>query len=504
MVIIDLGSQYTLIIERELKKIGLRSIILPPEKALAYVTAQPPLGIILSGGSASVHDADAPQLPKELLYQGIPILGICYGMQWIAHMLAPHSVSGNHVSNKEYGPTEITHNGSALFADVASPLSVWASHGDSVTCTPYGFFKTAASNEDTTIQAISYFARPIYGVQFHPEVIETKDDNQILKNFAYAICKCENDWSDTDTLIEIENQLREQIGTDTAILGVSGGVDSMVVAAIAAKVLGDRLHAFLIDGGNMREGEVAETQKIAAEIGISLTVIDARDRFIQLISQTIDAEQKRAYFKKVYQEIFMEQIENSGAKFVLQGTLATDLIESGSAGGSAHIKSHHNVGLKFGLEEITPLKNLFKHEVRELARMLGLPDSIAQRQPFPGPGLFIRVIGTPVSAENLEMVRFADAVVKDILTQHGVYNQISQTVVVLIGTNTVGIKGDGRVYGPSIAIRTVSTTDFMTVDSFEIPFAIRRELISTITKHPGIIRVWFDETPKPPATTEFE
>lgn len=506
ILIIDLGSQYTQIIRRSLRYLGFHSVILPVEKSLEWIRENQPKGVILSGGSASVYDADAPQVPQELLGLNIPILGICYGMQWMAYI---HDKDTVHKvkEGKSYGPVEINFKNpkSALFENLKESISAWSSHGDSVGKVPENFVVTATSKDGVVIEAMEYVEKNLYAVQFHPEVEQTEDENIILNNFVSNICKCNKDYDKKDVIEEIRRSTKEILGDGTAIIGVSGGVDSTVLAAILTPTLGDKLKAFMIDTGGMRKDEVEKVREIAKKAGISLEVVDKfKDKFIQKIGSTIDAEEKRAKFREVYGEVFKEVAKSYGATHMLQGTLATDLIESGSAGKSAMIKTHHNVDLDLGLKEIMPLSDFFKFEVREMAQMFGLEELVSKRQPFPGPGLYLRVVGTPVTKELLEVVREGDAEVAEILKKHNLYDKIAQTIVAVIGAKTVGVKGDGRVYGYNFAVRTVETTDFMTVKGFYLPKEVCEEIISTLSRHPQIVRVFFDWTSKPPATTEFE
>jgi GMP synthase (glutamine-hydrolysing) len=336
-------------------------------------------------------------------------------------------------------------------------------------------------------------------------VNQTEDENMILENFAKDICGCMVDYSKEDEIKEIGENTKKVLGSGKAIIGVSGGVDSTTLAAILAPVLGDRLKAFFIDTGGMRKGEIEKVKNIARRAGVKLEVIEKyKNKFVETVGTTIDAEEKRAKFREVYGEVFKEVARDFGATHMIQGTLATDLIESGSLGESALIKTHHNVDLDLGLVEIMPLADYFKFEVRDFAKEFGLEELVAKRQPFPGPGLYLRVVGVPVTEELLDLVREADALVADILKKRNLYDQIAQTIVALLGTKTVGVKGDGRVYGYTLVVRTVETTDFMTVKGFYLEKDVCEEIISALIKHPKIVRVMFDWTTKPPATTEFE
>ncbi|MDR3519529.1 MAG: glutamine-hydrolyzing GMP synthase [Candidatus Pacebacteria bacterium] len=522
ILIIDLGSQYTEIIRRSLRYLGFRSTIISPEELLEApdvgrleASRRPTSGaganlksIILSGGSASVYDGDAPKIPKEILDLGIPILGICYGMQWLAYVNNPDSVH-KVKEGKSYGPVEVTLSKSKLFENLSEKnngkINAWSSHGDSVKKVPADFSIIATSKDGVVIEGMECQAKNIYAVQFHPEVEQTEDENIILNNFASKICNCILDYDKKNIIEEIRTNTKKILGNGTAIIGVSGGVDSTTLAAILAPALGEQLKAFVIDTGGMRKDEVERVREIAKKAGVNLEVIDRyKNKFVESVGKSIDAEEKRAHFRAVYGEVFQEVAKSYGATHMIQGTLATDLIESGGAGKSALIKTHHNVDLKLGLKEIIPLSDFFKFEVRELAREFGLEELLTNRQPFPGPGLYLRIVGVKVTEELLEIVREADYEVTQILKKHNVYKDISQTIVALLGVNTVGVKGDGRVYGYSLVVRTVETIDFMTVKGFYLEKVICEEITSALVKHPKIVRVFFDWTTKPPATTEFE
>lgn len=503
MLIVDLGSQYTLIIARTLRELGVRSAVLSPGRAEEWLKLHPPKAIILSGGDASVTDANAPQPPSAVCTLGAPLLGICYGMQWLAHTQGGRLHKDQ--DEKEYGPaTVIVDSSEPLFTGLTTSQKVWASHGDSVVRLPRGFTQIATSKDTGGVEAMSDAKRRVWGVQFHPEVAHTQYGKRMLRNFVFGIAGCEKDWLPQDLVAALREETADTIDSAKVIVGFSGGVDSTVATAILAPVLGKRLRAITIDGGQLREGELAEIKATARHIGVALRVVDAKERFQKVLSRITDAEKKRAAFKKVYTEVLREEAKTFAATGIVQGTLATDNIESGVTGG-ALIKSHHNVGLKLGVKfALTPLASLFKYEVRALAQALDLPPHLALRHPFPGPGLFVRVVGSPATTERLALVRWADAQVQRILAEHGELKNFTQLIVALLATPTVGVKGDARVYGPSILVRAVITSDFMTVEGYQFPAAVRREIVRAVPKHPHIVRVLFDETPKPPATTEFE
>ena len=501
IIIIDLGSQYTSVIARELLKLGFKSLILKPSAVVEYLLQSKPKGIILSGGASSVYDTDAPVIPEEIFKLGCPILGICFGMQYLAYHSDKSLVTGVENSRKEYGPIEVTLSPCILFAGLKDKLRVWASHGDIVNSAPNGF--TVIAQSENVIEAIEDKEHKLYGVQFHPEVTDTEDDNLILKNFAINICECEMDWEASDVIKNIQSEVLEVVGSGKAAIGVSGGVDSTTLAGLLAPSMKKHLFPFFIDTGAMRWGEVEDVNSMCKNAGIDLHIVDAKEEFFNNINGEIDAEEKRRLFKNTYQKIFRKIIEENNITHILQGTLATDLIESGHLGGASKIKSHHNVGLDFGVMELTPFAHLFKHEVREIARNVGLESAISERKPFPGPGLFVRVVGTPATKELIEKVRLADHIVTEILKKDNFYKDISQIVVALLGAKTVGVQGDSRSYNYPIVVRTVLSTDFMTAKGLEIPSELRKSIITEVTKH-GFNRVFFDETPKPPATTELE
>ncbi|MFA6393108.1 MAG: glutamine-hydrolyzing GMP synthase [Candidatus Paceibacterota bacterium] len=514
VLIIDYGSQYTLVIGRTLRELGVRSIILPPKSVDKWLEKNMPKAVILSGSNYSVHNDGAPEIPSSLDITGknkdkqYLILGICYGMQLLAHKKS--GVVERPLANREYGPAEVTLDIThPLFRNVAEKTEVWASHGDTVTTLPEGFTSIATSGG---IAAMTDENDRVMGIQFHPEVSDTKEGKKILQNFL-NMGECISDWNPTDLINEIQKEVldivnmknKETPEKQNVILGVSGGVDSTTLASILAPILKERLICVAIDTGGFRENELEELKINVKSAGVeNLVVVEAGEEFIKNVGTTIDGEEKRAQFRNVYKRIFEEQIVKHNASFIVQGTLATDIIESGKAGESAMIKTHHNVGLSFEVEDLHPFRNLFKYEVRELARAMNLPSAVYARNPFPGPGLFLRVVGTPVSNERIELVRQADKTVNDILRKYDVAKDISQLIVALLGVKSVGVKGDERVYGYSLAVRAVQTVDFMTAKGYYFKEEIINEITNALTKHKDIVRVFFDFTPKPPATTEFE
>ncbi len=503
IVIVDSGSQYTLVIERSLRELGVRSVVLEPKRAGKWLASHPVNGIILSGGHASVYDEGAPQPPKEIFDQKVPILGICYGMQWLAQHLGGKVEA---VQNKrEYGASNIKvlMGRHELFKGTDSTQPVWASHGDSVVEVPEGFDLLAATIEGTAA-AMSSPDGTLLGLQFHPEVTHTKFGKTILGNFL-RICGSEADWQPRDIIKEIEQEVIEVIGDGQAVFGFSGGVDSTTLAAILSPVLGKRLHCVTIDGGHLRENELEEIRRHAEFAKADLHVIDARKDFEIAMHGLTDAEDKRRAFKKIYEYVLLDAARGIDAKFIIQGTLATDRIESGATGG-AMIKSHHNVGLTFGgMEQLHPVDHLFKYEIRALARDLNLPESVHNREPFPGPGLFLRIVGTPVTTAKLELIRWADARVREIVGRYPIRQEISQLVTYYAGgISLVCVKGDARSYCSPVVVRPIQTVDFMTGRGVELPSEIRREILLVLCQHREIASVLWEETDKPPRTTEPE
>ncbi|OGI99906.1 hypothetical protein A3H53_02675 [Candidatus Nomurabacteria bacterium RIFCSPLOWO2_02_FULL_40_10] len=505
ILIVDYGSQYTLVIGRTLRELGVRSVILPPKKAELWLKNENPKAVILSGSNWSVHSEGAPGIPKSLDIEGkeYRILGICYGMQLLAHSLG--GKVERPLAHREYGPAEVTlETTHPLFLGVPKKTQVWTSHGDTVTKLPKGFTEIATSGG---FVAMANKNNRVLAIQFHPEVAHTKEGKKILQNFL-NLSGCKKDWDPINLIHEIQKEVLnvvEKAEKKNLILGFSGGVDSTTLVAVLAPILKEKLICVAIDTGGVRAGEFEEIKANSKSAGVkNLIIIPAEKDFIKNISTTIDGEEKRGKFREVYKKIFEEQIAKYDAGFIVQGTLATDIIESGKAGESMMIKTHHNVGLDWQVEDLHPFRNLFKYEVRELARALKLPPAIYERNPFPGPGLYLRVVGTPVSKKKIELVREADKTVSDILKKHNIEKNISQLIVALLGINSVGVKGDERVYGHSIAVRAIQTSDFMTAKGFYFPQSVVEEITSALTKHKDIVRVFFDMTPKPPATTEFE
>ncbi len=505
VLVVDLGSQYSSVIVRTLRELGVQSALLAPKEAAVWLKDNRPQGVILSGGSASVYEQSAPEPPEEILKLKVPILGICYGFQWLVRAMG--GVIGAKRAYREYGATEaILDPVDPLFSGLERETIVWASHGDSIQVLPSGFCQIAQSRNGDVIAGMSNIERKIWGLLFHPEVTHTLPGKDILCNFLFSICGCQKDWEPEDIIAGIRSELIAAVGGHKVILGYSGGVDSSTLAAMMVPVLEANLLGVTIDTGGLRQDELKEIQANARVIGLKLKVVHAARRFFTALEQETNAERKRQIFKLLYVQILEEVAALFGATILAQGTLRTDLIESGAVGQAAKIKTHHNdlSDLDLSLEDIHPLRELFKYEVRVLARALGLPPNICERKPFPGPGLFVRVVGVPATQDKIGIVRWADDQVTRILKAHREYEKIAQLVVGLWGLETVGIKGDKRTYTYPIAVRGVKTEDFMTEEGYWFPEKIGREICSVLTQHEQITRVIFDPTNKPPATTEFE
>ncbi|MDO9231418.1 MAG: glutamine-hydrolyzing GMP synthase [bacterium] len=501
--IIDLGSQYTLLIRRTIGELGYRSVVIPAKKAENWLKINDPEAIVLSGGSASVYEKNAPIVPRAVFEKDVSILGICYGMQYMAHHLGGEVTP--HQGNKEYGKAKVyVDTNDLLFSGITEENTVWASHGDSVTKMPLGFQQIAYSKDTSAIQAMCNTKKKMWGLQFHPEVTHSVRGKEIIANFLQNIADCKKDWEPKDAIEEIQEEIKKITVGKKCIIGFSGGVDSTTLSAIASPVFGRNLLAVLIDTGALRHEEIREIRDNAIAANVTLKVVRAAKRFQKALGNATDAEIKRKRFKKMYGRILEEEAKKFGADFIIQGSLATDIIESGKVGEAVLIKSHHNVGLNLNVKELHPFRNIFKYEVRDLARAIGLPKSIVERQPFPGPGLFIRVRGAAPKPDKLKILKWADHEITMILKKHKIYEKISQLVVGLNCTRAVGIKGDARVYGYVAEVRGVKTSDFMTAEGFHFSEEVEDEICDAVTKHPKIVHVAFYPTNKPPATTEFE
>lgn len=505
IIVLDFGSQYNQLITRRIREFGVYSELHPHTITAAEIKEMNPKGIIFSGGPNSVYDEGAFRCDEEIFELGLPILGICYGMQL---MTMHFDGKVEKAKNREYGKALLTlHNQNRLFEGTPEEQVVWMSHGDLVTMSPRGF-TVDGINPSCPIAAMSDESRKLYAVQFHPEVRHSVYGNDLLKNFVFKVCECEGNWS-MENFIEIEmEKIRQQVGDKKVLCALSGGVDSSVVAVLIHKAIGDQLTCIFVDHGLLRKDEAEGVMKTLAD-GFNMNVIkvDAKDRFLSKLEGVSDPEQKRKIIGNEFIYVFDDEAEKlEGIEFLAQGTLYTDIIESGTATAQT-IKSHHNVG---GLPEdmqfklIEPLNTLFKDEVRALGTELGMPDEVVWRQPFPGPGLGIRVLGA-ISEEKLEIVRESDAILRDEIKKAGLDREIWQYFTVLPDIRSVGVMGDARTYDYTIGIRAVTSIDGMTSDWARIPWDVL-EVISTriVNEVDHVNRVVYDITSKPPATIEWE
>lgn len=507
IVVLDFGSQYNQLITRRLREFGVFSELLPNDTTAEEIKAEGNvIGVIFSGGPHSVYAEDAFTVDKAIFDLGIPVLGICYGMQLTTHLFGGKVEPG---TKKEYGTAaiEVKNTETGLFAGLSESENVLMSHGDLITQIPDGFTVTA-SNSHTPFAAFENEERQIYGVQFHPEVRHSIHGNEMLRNFAFNICKAKGDWS-MENFIEIEiAKIRERVGDRKVLLGLSGGVDSSVVGVLLQKAIGDQLTCIFVDHGLLRKGEGDQVMEaLGGKFGLNIIRVNAKDRFLNKLAGVSDPEQKRKIIGNEFVYVFDDEASKlQGVDFLAQGTLYTDIIESGTKTAQT-IKSHHNVG---GLPEdmqfelIEPLNTLFKDEVRALGTALGMPDSIVWRQPFPGPGLGIRVLGE-ITEDKLEIVRESDAILREEIAKAGLERDVWQYFTVLPGIRSVGVMGDGRTYDYTIGIRAVTSIDGMTSDFARIPWEVLQVISARIVNEVGHVnRVVYDITSKPPATIEWE
>jgi GMP synthase (glutamine-hydrolysing) len=522
IVILDFGAQYTQLIARRVREFNVFSVVLPCTASLASIKALKPTGIVLSGGPSSVYDADAPKADAAVLQLGLPTLGICYGMQFMAHHLGGKVIPAD---KREYGDAVVdVKQANKLFAGLPSQLDVWMSHGDSVVELPSGF--SIAGETHNAISSIADEARNMYAVQWHPEVAHSKQGTALLQNFVLNICGAKPDWTPAHFIQTTIEAIQKQVGDGRAICALSGGVDSAVAAVLVSKAIGDRLTCIFVNNGVLRKNEFAQVQaNMREKLGLKVVAVDASKRFLSQLGGITDPETKRKIIGREFITVFddeasrilLEQEKLGGLQhdaagneiaWLVQGTLYPDVIESSSVKGpSQTIKSHHNVG---GLPEnmklklIEPLRDLFKDEVRRVGRDLGMPEEVLERQPFPGPGLAVRILGE-ITPERVEILQNADDIVSQEIKKAGLYRKIWQSFAVLLPVKTVGVMGDQRTYAYTCAIRAVHSEDGMTADWAPLPYEVLRAISSRIVNEVrGINRVVYDITSKPPGTIEWE
>ena len=512
MLVVDFGAQYAQLIARRVREARVFSEVIPHTASVDEIKARDPLAVVLSGGPASVYAEGAPQLDPALFDLGVPVFGICYGFQAMAQALGGTVAR---TGTSEYGRTELKVVGGELHSDLPDTQPVWMSHGDAVTSAPEGF-DVVATSAGAPVAAFENRGRRLAGVQYHPEVLHSPHGQQVLGRFLHEFAGIAPDWTPAGIAEALIEQVRNQVGDGRAICGLSGGVDSAVAAALVQRAIGDRLTCVFVDHGLLRAGERAQVQRdFVAATGANLVTVDAEETFLQALSGVTNPEGKRKIIGRQFIRAFedavrntLENVENKDIEFLVQGTLYPDVVESGGGTGAANIKSHHNVGglpddLKFRLVE--PLRLLFKDEVRAVGRELGLPEEIVARQPFPGPGLGIRIVGE-VTAARLETLRRADSIAREELTAAGLDSQIWQCPVVLLAdVRSVGVQGDGRTYGHPIVLRPVSSEDAMTADWTRVPYEVLERISTRITNEVAEVnRVVLDVTRKPPGTIEWE
>lgn len=505
ILVLDFGGQYNQLIARRVREAHVYSEMISYKTPIENIKARNPKGIIFSGGPASVNQAKAPMIDPAIYSLGIPILGICYGMQLMAVQLGGEV---QHPKVREYGKTELNIMiGDGIWQGLQGERQCWMSHGDSVTVLPSGF-ETAAKTHHTSVAAMYDSTRKFYGVQYHPEVKHTPEGQQMLEKFLFDVCGCRGDWT-MESFIETQvRSIREKVGTRRVLCALSGGVDSSVAAVLVHKAVGEQLTCVFVDHGFMRKNEAEQVKKIFTEqFHLNLVFVDARKRFMEKVEGVSDPEVKRKAIGNEFIRLFEDEARKLGlVDFLVQGTLYPDIVESGTETAET-IKSHHNVG---GLPEdmqfelIEPLRMLFKDEVREVGAELGMPEEIVWRQPFPGPGLAIRIIGE-ITLEKLEILREADAVILEEIRKAGLYRELWQSFAVLPSIRSVGVMGDGRTYAYPIVLRAVTSEDAMTADWARLPYELMEKISSRIVNEVhGVNRVVYDITSKPPGTIEWE
>ncbi|MFP4159955.1 MAG: glutamine-hydrolyzing GMP synthase [Desulfobacterales bacterium] len=508
IIVIDFGSQYNQLIARRVREQKVYCQIEPPDMDVERLRAAKPEGIILSGGPASIYEKDSPKAPQEIFELGVPVLGICYGMQFMIHALGG-TVSASEKREYGFAMLEIKHS-DKLFAGIEKNTRCWMSHGDAITGLPNGF-EVTASTDNTPMAAAADPERGFYGLQFHPEVEHTNDGKQMISNFLFNICGCSPEWTMKTFAREAVSEIREAVGDKQVILGLSGGVDSSVTARLIHEAIGSQLTCIFVDNGLLRQNEGERLKKLFGQhLKMNIDYVDAADRFLEGLKGVEDPEKKRKVIGRIFMDVFEAEAEKiKGAEFLAQGTLYPDIIESRSAfgGPTSIIKSHHNVGglpEKMKLKLIEPLKFLFKDEVRKLGETLDLPEELVWRQPFPGPGLAIRVIGE-VTEKRLAVLRSVDAILIEEIREAGYYKKLWQSFAVLLPIKSVGVMGDKRTYENIAAIRAVTSVDAMTADWAKLPHDLLGKISNRIINEvKGVNRVVYDISSKPPSTIEWE
>ena len=508
IIVLDFGGQYNQLIARRVRECNVYCEVKPYTMSLEDIRAFDPMGIIFTGGPNSVYDEKSPQVDPAIFELGVPVLGICYGCQLIAHNLGGRVTAATDDSAREYGKTETYYNTDCrLFKGLPKQGVSWMSHGDYMEKVPEGFDLVAHSDACPNV-AICDEKRGFYGVQFHPEVNHTEHGTDMIRNFLYEVCGAKGEWTMGDYCKTAIAQIREKVGSGKVLLALSGGVDSSVAAALLAEAVGSQLTCVFVDHGLMRKNEGDEVEAAFSKWDLNFVRVDAEARFLEKLAGVVEPESKRKIIGEEFIRVFEEEAKKIGrVDFLVQGTIYPDVIESG-AGDAAVIKSHHNVG---GLpdyvdfkEIIEPLRMLFKDEVRQLGRELGLPEYLVMRQPFPGPGLAIRIIGD-ITKEKADILRDADAIYREEIANAGLDKSINQYFAVLTNTRSVGVMGDGRTYDYTLALRAVTTSDFMTADWARIPYdVLDRVSVRIVNEVPNINRICYDITSKPPATIEWE
>ena len=509
ILVLDFGGQYCHLIGRRIREHGVFSEIvshdITPDEITALNQKFNVKGLILSGGPASVYEPNAPRIDPRILKMNLPVLGLCYGHQLIAQI-----VNGKvkPAACREYGIAQINiDNPVGLLSGLSNKETVWMSHGDTVFALPPEF-EALAHTESCPVAAYRHKKKPIYGLQWHPEVIHTKNGERILRNFILEVCKCEANWKMEDLIERMVKEIKSDVGGAKAIIGLSGGIDSSVATALAAQALGEELTAVFVDHGFMREDEPEAIRDTFQKFKINFIIANVQNRFMEKLKGVADPEKKRKVIGEEFIRVFEEIAEKSGAEFLIQGTIYPDRIESGFRKNSDVIKSHHNVAglpskIKFK-KIVEPLRDLYKDEVRKVAKMLGLPKELIQRQPFPGPGLAVRIIGE-LTEEKVKVTQKADAIVREEIEKNGLEENLWQYFAILTDTKTTGVKGDARAYGYVVAVRAAESREAMTANFAQIPYPVLEKISTRITNEiPEVTRVVYDITHKPPATIEWE